>query len=179
MFCESDDLWRKSWRFTFSKKTVLSFLELECNKNNIIFSWVRLFYVYGPNQRSGSLIPILIDTIKSNNTPDLRTPKNANDFIYVGDVAIGISKMASEKICSGIYNLGSGKSIAVTEVTRYVELSLLATEKLTNNLISKTIETEKSIDFWADMTKTFSAIKWKPRTSLAIGIEKMINYKKK
>ena len=136
----------------------------------------RFFNVYGPNQRSGSLIPILIETIKSNNTPDLRTPKNANDFIYVGDVAIGISKMASEKICSGIYNLGSGKSIAVTEVTRYVELSLLATEKLTNNLISKTIETEISIDFWADMTKTVSQLNWKPQTNLINGIEKTINF---
>jgi UDP-glucose 4-epimerase len=176
--CKECDIVTPKDYFTFAKKTILSFLELECNKNNIVFCWVRLFYVYGPNQRSGSLIPLLIETIKSNNTPDLRTPKNANDFIFVDDVAIGISKLISEKIHSGIYNLGSGKSTPVTEVSRLVELSLVATEKLTNMLILKTIETEKSIDFWADMDKTFSMLNWQPQTNLINGVEKTINFLK-
>ena len=176
--CNECDIVTPKDYFTFAKKTILSFLELECNKSNIVFCWLRLFYVYGPNQRLGSLIPVLIETIKSKNTPDLRTPKNANDFIFVDDVAFGISKMVSEKAHSGIYNLGSGKSTAVTEVSRLVELSLLATEKITNTLILKTIETEKSIDFWADMDKTISVLNWKPETNLINGVEKTINFLK-
>ena len=75
--CNEDDIVIPKDYFTFAKKTILSFLELECTKNHIDYNWARLFYVYGPNQRSGSLIPTLIETLKSNKIPDLRTPKNA------------------------------------------------------------------------------------------------------
>ena len=35
------------------------------NKKNILFNWLRLFYVYGPGQRGESIIPMLIEKIKN------------------------------------------------------------------------------------------------------------------
>jgi nucleoside-diphosphate-sugar epimerase len=159
---ENDNVVSKDY-FTFAKKTVLSFLELECSKNNIVFCWARLFYVYGPNQRSGSLIPTLIATLKSNKIPDLRTPKNENDFIHVNDVADGLMKLALTDIQSGIFNLGSGISISVAEVSRIVELTIKDTDQLTNELINKTINTEKTVDFHANMEKTNKTLSWHPQ----------------
>ena len=37
----------------------------EIAKKNIIFNWLRLFYVYGPGQKNDSIIPMLIETLKS------------------------------------------------------------------------------------------------------------------
>ena len=172
--CNEDDIVIPKDYFTFAKKTILSFLELECTKNHIDYNWARLFYVYGPNQRSGSLIPTLIETLKSNKIPDLRTPKNANDFIHVDDVASGISKMASIKNQSGIYNLGSGCAIPVTEVAKIVEMQLNDNTKLTETLIEKTINSEKSVDFNANIKKSFSDLNWKPKVEFADGIESII-----
>ena len=137
--CNEDDTVIPKDYFTFAKKTILSFLDLECARNTIEYYWARLFYVYGPNQRSGSLIPTLIETFKANRTPDLRTPKNANDFIHVNDVADGLIKLALTDIPSGIYNLGSGISISVAEVSSIVEIVIKGTDQLTNELINKTI----------------------------------------
>ena len=165
--------------FTFAKKSILSFLELESNKRRITYCWARLFYVYGPNQRSGSLIPMLIDTLKKAKIPDLRTPKNANDFIHVSDVAEGIFNMVTKKITSGIYNLGSGISTPVTEISNMVELSLLKTSSLTSQLIQNTITSEKSVDFWAEMEKTKKAIDWRPKISLSVGISNLVENQNK
>jgi nucleoside-diphosphate-sugar epimerase len=165
--CNENDIVISKDYFTFAKKTVLSFLDLECRKNNIEYCWARLFYVYGPNQRSGSLIPTLIATLKLNKIPDLRTPKNENDFIHVNDVADGLMKFALTDIKSGIFNLGSGISISVAEVSRIVELTIKGTDQLTNELINKTIDTEKTVDFHANMEKTNKTLSWHPQRKMS------------
>jgi nucleoside-diphosphate-sugar epimerase len=176
--CNEDDVIVPKDYFTFAKKTILSFLELECNKYKIEYNWARLFYVYGPNQRSGSLIPTLIETLKSNKIPDLRTPKNANDFIHVNDVAEGINKMIFNKLNSGIYNLGSGFSTPVIEVTKIIEIATLKDTKLTNQLLQNSIETIKSVDFYADIQKSKKELSWVPNISLQTGINLLINNSK-
>ncbi len=160
--------------FTFAKKTILSFLELQCNKNNIIYAWPRLFYVYGPNQRSGSLIPTLIETIKSNKSPELRTPKNANDFIHVNDVAEGILTLVLKHFKSGIFNMGSGVTIPVFEISKIIEFEIRGSSDLSNELISKTIATEKTVDFYADMEKTNKTLDWRPKRQLSNEIKTII-----
>ena len=170
---ENDDVVPKDY-FTFAKKAVLSFLELECNKNRITYGWARLFYVYGPNQRAGSLIPTLIETLKANKTPDLRTPKNANDFIHVNDVSLAICKMAAETFQSGIYNLGSGKSTPVLEVSKIVELALFNNDFQTKILEDRTVSSEKTTDFFADNQKSYEQFNWMPTIELQEGIKSII-----
>jgi UDP-glucose 4-epimerase len=173
--CKETDSVTPNDYFTFAKKTVLSFLELECKKNNIVYSWARLFYVYGSNQRQGSLIPTLIETLKSNKTLDLRTPKNANDFIHVNDVADGIMKMATKSIESGIYNLGSGTSTNVIEVSKIVELALSGNDMFTKDLVERTINSVKIVDFNADIEKSIKKLDWIPKIGLREGIKSLIN----
>jgi nucleoside-diphosphate-sugar epimerase len=170
---ENDDVVPKDY-FTFAKKTVLSFLELECNKNHIIYGWARLFYVYGPNQRTGSLIPTLIETLKANKSPDLRTPKNANDFIHVNDVSSAICKMTSDTFQSGVYNLGSGKSTPVVEVSKIVELAMFDNDFNTKKLEERTVNSEKNVDFFADIQKSYKQFNWLPTIELEEGIKSII-----
>jgi len=173
--CKETDFVTPKDYFTFAKKTILSFLELDCKKNNKVYIWARLFYVYGPNQRKGSLIPTLIDTLNANKSPDLRTPKNANDFIHVNDVADAIVKMSLKNIESGIYNLGSGVTTPVAEISKIVELELSGKDSFTNELVEKTMTTEKTVDFNADIKKSHRSLNWTPKIGLKEGIKSLIN----
>lgn len=164
--------------FTWAKNSLRDFLQFECNQNNIKFIWARVFYVYGPNQRRGSLIPTIIDKLASNKMPDLQAPKNSNDFIHVEDVSIGLLKMALKKNQSGIYNLGSGSSTSVYDVFRIVENSLYGKESYTKKLFRKTINTEKSTDFFADIKKCKTQLSWDTKISLIDGINSLINNSK-
>jgi nucleoside-diphosphate-sugar epimerase len=55
------------------------------------------------------LIPTLIEALKNSKIPEIRTPKNANDFIFVEDMARGLIACALKGEAGGVYNLASGK----------------------------------------------------------------------
>jgi len=173
--CMESDLCLSKDYFTWAKNTIHDLLRFECEKRDITLCWARFFYVYGPMQRKDSLVPFLIHSLKSGVVPDLRTPKNANDFIYVDDVGTGLSKMATLDIYPGIYNLGSGISTPVAEVSRIVENALYGKSGLTSELERKTATNEQTVNFWANMEKTNHMLGWTPATILEEGIRKTLN----
>jgi UDP-glucose 4-epimerase len=177
--CKEADICVSSNYFTWAKNSLRDFLQFECLQKNINFIWPRIFYVYGPQQRKESLIPTVIDNIQNGLVPALKTPSNSNDFIYIEDVAEALMRFAVNVVSSGIYNIGKGESTPIIDIVSKVEIFLNSKETLTSSLIEKTSTSSiKDTDFWADMSKTITAIHWQPKISLAKGIEKTINYKK-
>jgi len=118
----------------------------------------------------------LLKHLPQNNLPELRTPKNANDYVFVDDVANAFSKAMSIDFPSGIYNIGSGVSTTVIEMCRISEQVIRGNDELTFKLESKTKDIDASIDFWADLTQTNKHINWQPTTSLAEGIERTMDW---
>jgi nucleoside-diphosphate-sugar epimerase len=176
--CLETDICISSNYFTWAKNSIRDFLQFECLQKNINFIWPRIFYVYGPEQRKGSLIPIVIDNIKNGSLPELKTPSNSNDFIYVDDVAEGLLNFAINDIDSGIYNLGTGVSVPVIEILSTIEILLKGNEKITKKVIENASHSLKDTDFWADMSKTITTLKWQPKSNIKLGLEKIINSKK-
>lgn len=173
--CKESDICISSNYFNWSKNSLRDFLQFECSQKNIIFAWARVFYIFGPKQRMGSLIPSIINSLKNNNIPDIRKPFNANDFIYVDDVAEGFRQLVDNDFVSGVYNFGSGKSTSIIDILRMVEQQLLNSEKITESVLDNSEGSLKEVDFWADMHKTSSMLKWGPSVTLEDGIQKMIN----
>lgn len=124
--------------------------------------WMRFFYVYGPGQKSHSLIPYLLAEKKKGTIPELKNPNGANDFIYVGDVADALARLI-RKGNVGVYNIGSGR---LTPVARIM-----------NTLFGRTILSvpKKAKGFWADISKIKRETGWRPKTPIAKGIQQTIN----
>jgi UDP-glucose 4-epimerase len=158
--------------FTWAKHTLRLWLVVACAKNEIELCWMRIFYVYGPRQRPESLIPSIIMHLKNGKLPELRTPKNANDFVFVDDVARAFSNALSKLLPSAIYNIGSGFSIPVLEICRQAEYILLGSDSLTSELEEKTQESVCDVDFWADCSNSKKSLGWAPTTNLNEGINK-------
>ena len=173
--CRTDDRVVSKDYFTWAKNTIHDFLRFECTTNNISLCWARIFYVYGPDQREGSLIPTLIRTMRSGSVPELRSPANANDFIYVDDVVSAFEQMILMP-AEGVYNIGSGHAISVLDICRLVESGLSGKETLTAELAKRTENTASSSDFWADMVSTQASLKWKPALTMKEGIDRMIQF---
>jgi nucleoside-diphosphate-sugar epimerase len=158
--------------FTWAKHTLHSWLEIACAKKEIALGWLRIFYVFGPRQRPASLIPSILIHIQNGELPELRTPKNANDFVFVDDVARAFSNAVSKHFTSGIYHIGSGFSIPVLEICRQAEEILLGSDSLTCELEEKTQDSECDVDFWADCSNAKKFLDWVPTMNLKDGIEK-------
>ena len=150
------------------------YLSVKCAEKGATLNWFRLFYVYGPGQREGSLLPMLITSISASETPPIRAPMNKNDFLYVGDVANALHIAAIKQIPSGIYNLGSGTSTSVYEVCKTAERLMTGQTSMSEHL-RDTNRKHELTDFWADMGKTRQTLDWAVSTPLEEGIEKHIH----
>jgi len=161
--------------FTWAKHSIRNWLEYESKKNHFDYIWLRIFYVYGPGQRSGSLVPTIINSLCIGDEPNIIQPHNLNDYIYVDDVAECISAVTNSKLSSGIYNVGSGSSTKVLEILKILE-NLINNSQNVSNGFSKKGDEFKRINFWASTTKIYDAIGWKAKTDLKEGLAKTFGH---
>ena len=158
--------------FTWAKHSLLLWLETECNNSGISLGWLRIFYVFGPRQRSESLVPSIVTNLINGNLPQIKTPKNANDFVYIDDVVEAFSNATIMNFPSGIYNLGSGTSTSILEVCRETEKVILGTDILTRKLENESEDSVVSSNFWANINKSKIYLNWQPSVNLKQGILK-------
>ena len=152
---------------TFSAaKNALQWLGAEMAKEKMVqFIWTRFFFVYGPGQRPGALIPSLIESRRRSAKPEIKNPRGGNDFIYVDDVARALAMIIKKRIRSqsAIYNIGSG---LITGIQRIV-----------NEVYGRKGRAPRKVHgFWADISKIKREIGWKPKIDIASGIKRAIDY---
>jgi len=143
-------------------------------ENDMDFIWTRFFYVYGPGQNEHSLIPYIINSIKSRKKPNIKTPYSRNDFIYVEDLAKALSDVLKKGKGTVIYNIGSGYSTEIKDIIDMVYYY--------NNISKKYIpdidipKRSDLIDFYADISLINKEISWKPHTTIKQGIKKTVEF---
>lgn len=137
-------------------------------KNGADLFWFRLFYVYGPGQRPGSLIPSLASAFRSGTPPSLRTPDAANDFVHVRDVAEAFRAALDPQARPGVYNIGGGTAVTIRKVCRIIERSLTGRDTFSRGLPRAPGKTSRP--FWAGLAKARRDLHWRPRTPLVDGI---------
>lgn len=125
------------------------------------FIWTRLFFVYGPGQREGSLIPYVLRCKKENKKPILQNPLGGNDFIYVEDVARALCMILKKNIKdrTKIYNIGTGE--------------LISNARIVNSIYGRKIYKEPSrpYGFYANISKIKKEIGWYPTVDIGQGIK--------
>ena len=136
--------------FSKSKIELYNFVKKKSERRNVVFYWLRLFYVYGPNQRSQSLIPYVFEKIIHNLPFKINNPKKNLDFINVKDVVKIIEYFVIKKFNKGIYNVGTGKKLSVAEIYNYIALNILK-KKIKRLKISKK-------DFFVSDNKKFKRL---------------------
>jgi nucleoside-diphosphate-sugar epimerase len=110
--------------------------------------------------------------LKSGKLPHLRTPKNANDYIFIDDVVDGFYAAITNGIPSGIYNLGSGKSTTVIDVCGYAEKLILGSNILTQRLEEQAHLSSVDVNFWAKTNTAKKTLNWSSKIALTSGIER-------
>jgi nucleoside-diphosphate-sugar epimerase len=80
-----------------------------------LFSWGRVFYLYGPYEDDRRLIPSAIKAIRKNREFPTTEGRQVRDYLHVEDVAHAFVKMA-ESSTAGIYNVSSGVPVTIREL---------------------------------------------------------------
>lgn len=135
---------------------------------------LRLFNIYGENQTGNLLIPQILSQIKDKESISLKSSSPKRDFVYVEDVARAFVACLKEESNYAIYNVCSGRSISIKEMTILIkkacselgmEVNFVFSEEDRNNEVDETVGTYQKIE---------SAVGWHPLVSLEDGIKRML-----
>ena len=171
--CKESDKIEVNSYFTWAKTSLYNYLKMRTDEKGKVLNWFRLFYVYGTGQRAESLIPTLVNSIIQKKTPSVNFPLNRNDFVEVSDVAKVLIQSIDKDLLSGIYNLGSGKTISVSEICYEVEKQILNDDYISNKVLKKGRK-EQNVNFWSSMEKINDSFQTLRFMSLQKGIKKYI-----
>lgn len=84
------------------------------------FAWTRLFFLYGPHESRGRLVPAVIDALLAGEQARVTTGEQIRDFMHVNDAARGIVHVLETDALSGPVNIGSGRPVAVRQVVETI-----------------------------------------------------------
>ncbi len=129
--------------------------------------------VFGPGQKINFLIPFIIEQVLNPevNTVEVMDLRPKRDFLYIDDfMDLLISTIGRKSY--GLYNVGSGHSVSVEEIIKTV----LDVSGIDKPYLAKNIERKNEVwDVYVSIAKATAELGWKPRTTFAEGIEKIIN----
>ena len=94
--------------FGRAKDEVHRIAAARCRASEVSLAWLRIFYVYGPGQRSGSLLPTVLHDLLAGSAPRVRNSSAAEDFVAVVDVAAAIVAAVEATGAHDVVDLGSG-----------------------------------------------------------------------
>ena len=144
--------------FAATKDALLTVLDSVARSSVFEYRWARIFFVYGPGQRSSSLIPSLRAAYTSGRTPHIRTPETLQDFVHVEDVAAALVALTEAETPSGVFNVGTGRPTSVAHVAN------AASEHYG---VPRPFECVPGADgFWADTQKMYASTGWRARIGI-------------
>jgi nucleoside-diphosphate-sugar epimerase len=127
---------------------------------------LRLFGIFGRFQKTGLLIPNLIDALKTGKEVVVTNKNSKRDYLYIDDFVSLIKKVLQNNHKFEIFNVGTGTSHSFEEVVAIIEKISKKKLNISYNMDKKTFIPE----IRADITKITNATKWTPTTQLEDGL---------
>jgi cephalosporin hydroxylase len=123
-----------------------------CDKFNVVFKWVRLFYMFGKGQGSNSLFTQLDNAIDQNlDGFNMSGGEQERDFLPVEKMVSLISDISFQEKVTGVINCSSGNPIKVKQLVE--KLITLKSSKIKLNLGFYPYTDYEPMRFWGDNSK--------------------------
>jgi nucleoside-diphosphate-sugar epimerase len=153
------------------KNSLREVSESFCKQNDISSSWGRVFFLFGPNERRGRLVPSIVLSLLKNARVDVTLGTQMRDFLYSKDVGSALVALLCSNV-TGAVNIGSGVPITIHEIADKIGVKLGKSELINYGGI-ETPKDEPSL-ILADNRRLDQEVGWKPRYTLDGGLEETI-----
>ncbi len=138
---------------------------------------VRIFLVYGPEQKSNRLVPYVINSALKNLSFNCSSGKQLRDYIYIDDVINFLILLMKKNSFDGeIFNLGTGNPVKIKDLINKI-CKIIKKGKPNFGVIN--LRKDEPLKLFANMRKVKKLLKWEPKYSLQSGLLKTIDYYKK
>jgi UDP-glucose 4-epimerase len=160
--------------FGISKLNAFHLTKYLCNLNNIDFVWLRILSVYGPFDRSNSLITSTIKNCINNKETQFTSGEQYWEYIFSKDVADLLFLVCNKKLNNQILVVSSGSK---RKLKFFIEQIAVLFDKDLSAGLGKNSET-KTYNLISDISETKRKLKWEPKTNFIKGIKETSNHLK-
>lgn len=149
----------------------------QAKNEEIDFSWVRVFSVYGKYDLPTTMISSTIRKMILNQHASFTAAEQRWDYLYSSDAGRAFYLIGEKSCGSNVYCLGSGQAYPLRE---YIEIIGSIVNPESSLGIGEIPYTEETVmNLCADITKLQKEMGWSPRVSFMDGIKETMEYIKK
>ena len=154
-----------------SKAAVTGYAKMFPNAFKLPVVVLRPSVVYGPCQAPRMLIPQVMHALHEGREIAVTEGRQTRDFIYVGDVALGIlSALTANGIDGRSYNLASGEVVTVKDCLSRIEVISGRTGLIRFGAIP--YKAGEIFSYEPVAERSYDALNWRPQVSLNEGLAK-------
>jgi len=146
-----------------------------CEQYGIAFVWIRPFWLYGPYDDPGRMIPYVIAAFLRGEEPALTWGEQQWDYLYIQDAVEAIWLLATGEQ-TGVFNLGVGQVYLIRTIVECIRD--LIDPKLTLGLGRVPYGVRQVMRVQADISKLQKATGWMPRTTLENGLKQTVEWQR-
>jgi nucleoside-diphosphate-sugar epimerase len=159
--------------FPYSAAKAGAYLALRCLPGPMAVAWARLFYLYGPYENEGRLVPSVVRALLAGNSAQCTLGEQIRDYLHVEDVASALWATAKSSL-TGAVNVGSGKPITVAAVVREIGELLGKRDLVELGALSSPPGDPPFV--CADSRKLRTETSWQPRFDLRMGLKNTVDW---
>ncbi len=148
-------------------------LELKkiCPELGLNLAWSRLFFLFGPGESTGRLVPDAITSLLRGENFICRAPDAERDIIFIEDAGRAIADLVRSDL-SGVVNIGAGRTVSVRSIVESIGAQLKKEELIR----FEPVAAGESDRFCAGIGRLISELHFTPAYSLRQGLERSIDW---
>jgi nucleoside-diphosphate-sugar epimerase len=155
------------------KNALREILDAYCQKAPMQLAWLRFFYLYGPGEARGRLVPSTILSLLSGKPVPFASGEQARDYIHVEDAARAVAAVVESQE-SGCINVGSGQPIKIRTIVEKIARILDRRDLVGFGAIADNPSEPSSLA--ADVCRLRHRCHWKPSLTFDEGILQTVNW---
>jgi nucleoside-diphosphate-sugar epimerase len=167
-----DDLPQPTMLYGAAKLSACHLTRQRCREAGIDFAWLRLFSVFGPGDNPNWLIPSVAASLVRGVAPKCTLGTQKWDYLHIDDVATGTLAAAVTDGATGVFNLSSGRPVAVRTLVE--RLRDLAAAGLALNWGEIPFGPDQIMHLEGDNSRLAKATGWCPQVDVFDGLAEVV-----
>jgi nucleoside-diphosphate-sugar epimerase len=136
-------------------------------------AWARLFYLYGPDENPGRLLPTLVGALRAGKAFPMTAGEQVRDYLHIDDAGRALAMICHQSL-NGVFNVGSGSPTVLRDFV-LATASMLGAQSLVH-VGELPTRPDEEMFVVADMAK-LQQLGFKPRhTNLEDGLDDALTH---
>ncbi len=144
-----------------------------CQQLDVELAWARLFFLYGPCEPPGRLVPSLVAPLLRGEPAAMSEGTQRRDFLHVADAGAAFAALADSSV-TGAVNVASGHGLQLRELALEIARRLDGEELL--RIGARPMGADEPPTLVADVARLRQEVGWSQQIGLAEGLEEVIDW---